>query len=267
MRLAFLENSIDTLIANAAIITVFVCFISYMSSVERSGSSSRFLKVLSGLESASRALIICAWIILIIGIYLYRDRISVDAVMRYTPENPWLAAFVMMFAFAFKSISMVLFVGILYAANGIMFPLYIAIPLNIAGSAVMLSVPYFIGRARGAALMRRISEKYPKIGEMKQFHQGNDFIFSFVLRLLGMLPADLLSMYMGAIELNYPKYLLGAVLGMIPPSVSFAVMGMSITNVGSPEFAIALAIEAACVVTSVSLGAYYTRKILAEKRR
>lgn len=58
--------------------------------------------------------------------------------------------------FAVKSLSIFLYSGLLYAASGILFPLPVAIAVNIAGTAVMVSIPYWLGKRLGSQAVQYI---------------------------------------------------------------------------------------------------------------
>ena len=133
-----------------------------------------------------QAALAAVWIAIVCVCFFNRDRFSVDEVLRFTPSEPWLAAVIMLLLFALKSLSVVVYCGILYAADGILFPLPVAILMNILGTAVMVSVPYFIGRRRGGDIPARIVERFPKAALIKEFRDSNDFLFTSVtLELIG----------------------------------------------------------------------------------
>lgn len=77
--------------------------------------------------------IIGLWVVLIVLCFLNRDALSVSDILQYSPANPFLAAFVMVLLFALKSLTVVLFCGFLYAAAGILFPLPVALLVNLIG--------------------------------------------------------------------------------------------------------------------------------------
>lgn len=60
--------------------------------------------------------------------------------------------------------------------------------------------------------------------------------------------------------MDYGKYLLGCILGMLPPSVTFPIMGMSITDVHSPMFITAFCAELFFMASSFFLYRIYRRK-------
>ena len=77
--------------------------------------------------------------------------ITLETVLNYTPDKPFLAALVMLGLFALKSILLVIYSGLLYAASGIVLPLPLAILVNIFGTFVMVAVHYVPAHRIGAA--------------------------------------------------------------------------------------------------------------------
>ena len=73
-----------------------------------------------------------------------RDEITVEGILIYTPDNLLLAAAAMMLFFALKSISIVIYSGILYVLDGMLFPVPAAICLNNIGTVIMVSLPYVL---------------------------------------------------------------------------------------------------------------------------
>lgn len=200
-------------------------------------------------------ILILVWVALLLFCLLNKDRFTVDGVLSYTPENAVLSAAFMMFLFALKSISVFIFSGILFAANGILFPLPAAILLNVLGAAVMVSLPYWLGRRLGGDVVGRIVEKYPKAAAFRQLQTGHELLFSFIARAVNILPSDIVSLYMGAMGISYRKYLPGSILGMLLSLITFPIMGMNIANPGSPTFLWSIGIQAA--VSAVSIGGFW----------
>ena len=199
------------------------------------------------------------WVAIIIGCILNRDKLTVEGILNFTPKNLWLAALVILLMFAIKSISMVLYSGIFYVADGILFPLPVAILVNILGTVIMLTIPYGIGKSMGASAVDHIKEKYPKAGQISAFRTGNDFFFAALIRIIGIVPCDIASLYMGAIQVNYLKYLPGSILGLLPAIILYPIMGMGIKDIHSPQFWIALGIKLLLMGLSAG-GSYLYRK-------
>lgn len=91
-----------------------------------------------------KKLLIIIWAAIILVFLIKRKDITVEGILNDTPENPIWAVFMMLGLFALKSLSIVIYSGILYVINGILFPLPAAIIMNICGSAVMVMLPHMI---------------------------------------------------------------------------------------------------------------------------
>lgn len=207
-------------------------------------------KYLTWMERIRRIVPILFWIGLIVLCLIYKDRITVESIVNYTPENPVLAAGIIIGLFAFKSITFFLFSGILYAVDGILFSLPAALLVNTIGTAVMASLPYWIGRSKGQNLLLQLCEKYPKLEMLRSIPNQNEFLISFLIRLLGCLPLDVVSMYLGASGICYNRYVLGSVLGLLPQMIAYTVMGMSSDDITSPAFVISLCCEIVLIAAS-----------------
>lgn len=168
--------------------------------------------------------------------------LSVDQLLRYQPKNKVAAAFAMWGLFLLKSVDFVIYSGILYAIDGILFPLPIALFVNLVGIVIISVVPYFVGKSLGSPILKRIEAKYPKFQEVEKKSGDNIFLLTLLLRCVG-LPYNLVGMYMGARECRFLPYLLGSVLGLIPRMIPYTLMGSSATNFRSPVFLGAIAAE------------------------
>lgn len=115
-------------------------------------------------------------------------------------------------------------------ASGVVFSLPVSLFIDVLGTAIALSVPYFIGRAIGPNTTMHIVKKYPKVQKITPKRLKNDFLFSFIVRLIGGLPTDIVSLFMGALKIDYLQYLLGGLLGLVPRMIIYSVIGLSVTD-------------------------------------
>ena len=185
--------------------------------------------------------------------WTHRAAVTVDGILRVTPHNLLLAVLLLLALFAVKSLTIVVYCGILYAASGILFPLPLAITVNLAGTTIMALVPYFLGKKLGEAAKRRIEGAYPNSSAIEKLRTNNEFFFTFLLRAISILPMDLVSIYLGAEKTTPVPYVLGSVAGMAPSCVLFPILGMSVMDVRSPQFIIAASIELVLVVVSLAV--------------
>lgn len=233
----------------------------YHAILDQAPSGSQQQKTLHTARNVVLGLI---WVGIIVILFIHRKELSAEGIARYTPKSPWLAAIVMLALFALKSLSIVIYSGLLYAANGILFPLPVAIVLNLIGTVIMVSLPYLIGKRTGASAVDEIRAKYPKAEAIHDLRAKNDFLFAFLVRM-ARLPSDVASLYMGAVHVEYKKYLLGSLLGMLPHTITYPIMGMSIRDIRSPKFVISLCAEIAYILVTSAVYTLYRKKNQADQ--
>ncbi len=161
--------------------------------------------------------------------------LTLEELLRFQPKNKVLAAVVMCGLFLLKSVDFILHSGMLYAINGIMYPLPTAIALNIVGICIMAFMPYQLGKSFGPKLLKRLYEKYPKLKETEDTLRINDFLLAVLLRCVG-LPVNVVGLYMGVRQIRFKTYLLGSVVGLLPIMLPYTLMGMNAAEPGSPIF-------------------------------
>jgi len=202
------------------------------------------------------SLIMCEAIVVIVLVsavlfFLFRNDITLDAILRFTPKNLALAALIFLGLFALKSVTVVFYLKLLYLAAGVVFPLPAALAVNFLGTAIELTIPYLEGVVGGRKALTVLLERRPKLKKLRDLRAKNNLVFSVFLRAAGILPADPLSIYMGASGMDYVSCLGGGLIGMAPSIVITTFMGVSAENPGSPTFIISSALF---VLTQVGAG-------------
>ncbi len=210
----------------------------------------KFLKIL--------ALVLYACLIVLTIIYA-RD-MTVDELLNYSPENVFLAVLFMLGINALKSISVFFPIIVLQIASGFLFHPALAITVNIMGSAIVYAVPYFLGRTTGAKKAEQKVKSNPKLTALFEKQHKHEFFLSFFLRAISCLPGDLVSMYLGALKFNFPKYLIASMLGNLPGLIPATFMGKSITDPFSSDFITATIITVSTALLSVVIYYFHNRK-------
>lgn len=169
--------------------------------------------------------------------------LSVGTILHYTPRIPLLAALFLLLLYALKSLSLMLPVLLLDTACGVLFPLPAAILVASLGTAITLTIPYFIGRGAGPDMTEALQQKHPRLRELRALRSRNELFLSFLIRIVGILPCDVVSLYLGNTRMPFGKYLLGGVLGFLPDIVTAAVVGLKADDRSSPWFWGAIAVN------------------------
>ncbi len=187
--------------------------------------------------------------------------VTIEHILEFTPENLWLAALVMVGLFAMKSLSIFFPMLILIAASGSIFPTFLsAVIVNCAGVAVMLLIPYAIGRFAEREFVEGLINKHKNADKLREFKSENEFFIAFFLRVINVLPCDLVSMFLGSTSFAPGKYMLGSFLGVLPGLITTTLMGSSVDNPKSPKFWMSIVVEVVFAVGSTVWYYFYKKR-------
>jgi len=186
--------------------------------------------------------------------------VTIEHILEFTPDDLWLAALVMIGLFALKSMSMFFPMLILIAASGSIFPTFLsAFFVNCAGVAVMIMIPYAIGRFAEREFVEKLINKHKNADKLKEFKSENELFIAFFLRVINVLPCDVVSMFLGSASFGFKKYMLGSFLGIVPGVVTTTLMGANVDNPKSPKFWMAIVTEVVFAAGS-SVWYYFYKK-------
>lgn len=207
------------------------------------------------------AAIIIMGIILTIAVKKSGQPLSVNTILRYTPQNTILAAGIILSFFALKSLTVVFPLSILYLASGILFRPWAAVLISTTGLAITITIPYWIGRYSGKQTVQEICRKYPKAEQIATYQETNAFFACFITRIVGFLPCDIVSLYFGACDTDYTVYLAAGVSGSLLSVITTTLLGAEISNPLSLPFITVLL----CRI-GVSAGAIVINRQLNQRR-
>ncbi|MEA5011012.1 MAG: VTT domain-containing protein [Angelakisella sp.] len=179
--------------------------------------------------------------------------IQVQDILNYKPQSYLLAAVGLIGMYGVKSVTIVFPLIVLYVASGILFDPLAAVLLNIAGLWVAVSIPYGLGRYYGAEYVERLVCRYKKAEQLHRLQGRGGFFISYITRVINLLPGDVVSMLLGALNVGYWRYTVGSLLGLVPTMLAATFIGVSITDPTSVEFMASCAMTIIISVVSVVL--------------
>ena len=217
-------------------------------------------KLFRGLLAVCRVLPFALVVGCVIWYFLYGGDIGVEDVLSFTPNNLVMAALALILLYAVKSLSVVFPLLVLYISAGMVFPVPAALAVNLAGIFVCVAIPYLVGKYSGRELVARLEKRYKAIARMEHFKKNNEFFCAFFLRVINMLPGDIVSIVLGASNMRFSRYAAGSVLGLLPTMVAATFMGESILEPLSPVF-----LTSAGATVLISAGSFVLWKITSKK--
>ena len=190
-------------------------------------------------------------LVLLLFCIRYREDLSVERILSYTPEEPVKAALLMLGLYAVKSVSFIFPIAILQLAVGHLFSTGTALLVNFLGRAVTLALPYWMGRFSGASMVESLTAKYPKLKTVVDYQNGNSLYISFFMRTLN---------FFGAEKIPFGTYMAGGVLGTLPGVILATIFGANIKNPKSPAFWLSAVFLVMISVFSILIHMHISRK-------
>lgn len=157
--------------------------------------------------------------------------------------------------------------------TGIVLPMYLAVPVNIIGFAILLSIRYFFGRRFGAGNAWKVISKWGRLRNLIQRGGKGNSALLIALRLVPGVPINTISAVYGSFDFGYPKYLLLSMVGFMPRLLSFTFVGRNVFDPLSPGFLVPLMVVsfvsgvAALSVNGVWVGVEKTVKYAKGKKQ
>jgi len=108
--------------------------------------------------------------------------------------------------------------------------------------------------------MDKLLQKHKKLEKVYSFPNENQFLFAFLLRLFGVIPFEVVSMYLGSCRLSYFNYISGSMLGLFPSVLAFSVMGEYLSSPASVQFIGATALKLSLPICALLGSALWKKK-------
>ena len=125
------------------------------------------------LKIFGRIFMLLFWSGLILFCFVNREKISVEGIVTLVPKDSILSVIVMLALFAVKGIAVFIYGSILYAASGILFSLPVAIIVNTLGTIIMTTIPFYIGKKAGSAMIDKLLKKNRKLELLRDTQNKN----------------------------------------------------------------------------------------------
>lgn len=173
------------------------------------------------------------WALLGLAAWRCRAGLTAEAVASWTPGQTWLAALLLLALYGLKGLTGALPFTALAAAAGLALPFPLALGTNLCGTAAAQAGPYLLGRRKRGAL-EALAARHPRLGALERAAASGREVF--LLRLAGVLPGELVSLWLGAAGTPWRAYFAGGLLGSFPRVLSATVLGAALWDLGGRRF-------------------------------
>ena len=107
----------------------------------------------------------------------------------------------------------------------------------------MILIPYAIGRFAEREFVEGLINKNKNASKLRELKSDNELFIAYFLRVINILPCDLVSMFLGSAGFGLWKYMLGSFLGILPGIITTTLMGANVEHPSSPKFWLSVVTE------------------------
>jgi len=183
-------------------------------------------------------IVIIALVVIIINWHFIRG-LRIEMIVRFIREKGPYAIGVYLLIFAIKPFLVIAPSNLISITGGILFGPVKGFIFSIIGFFISGTVAFYLARFLGKDFVRSIiGDRFIKLDDNID---KNGFKILFLLRLPPILPYDPLSYACGFTNIKYLTFILASVIGAIPETLCFSILGPSFKHPFSLKFMIPLA--------------------------
>ena len=215
-------------------------------------------KIKRALGIGVRAALVIA--ILLVIIFKYNELVNIDvrALVEKT-DTLFEAGAAVVGVYGLKAIVFVIPASVLYMAVGMAFDFAPGLLVNAIGIFFELNITYFIGKFLGGEAVEKklsASKKGQKIIELRDKKTP----YLYVARLLPVFPIDFVSLFFGASNMGYVRYILISFFGVMPRIILITLLGDKIYDLIPVKFMMTVVVFALLAASIVILIKYIKKK-------
>ena len=215
-------------------------------------------KIKRALGIGVRASLVVA--ILLVIIFKYNELVNIDVRALVEKTNTLFeAGAAVVGVYGLKAIVFVIPASVLYMAVGMAFDFAPGLLVNAIGIFFELNITYFIGKFLGGEAVEKklsTSKKGQKIIELRDKKTP----YLYLARLLPVFHIDFVSLFFGASNMGYVRYILISFFGVMPRILLITILGDKIYHLIPVKFMMTVVVFALLIASVVILVKYIKKK-------
>ena len=197
----------------------------------------------------------------LLAVFALDQEITVGTLKEYTQSFGAFAPLIYVLIFTLVPLTLIPN-SLLAISGGALFGLYYGSLYTLIGAAFGATLSFGLSRYFGKTLAEKLISN--KAQCFSEHAEKNGFLFVFLLRLIPLVPFDVISYGAGLSRIRYIDFLSATCLGIIPGVIVYSNIGDKSSDIHSAGFYISLAILAALIAVSRTLKNFCSLKQLQE---
>ncbi|MGL5087047.1 MAG: TVP38/TMEM64 family protein [Clostridium sp.] len=170
----------------------------------------------------------------------YISNLQIQTVVEAIRSRKYISILLYWGIYALKPLLLVIPTNLLALVGGGLFGPIKAILFTSIGFLISGTIAFYLARLLGRDFVAGILKK--RFSKFENLMSESGFKYLFILRLPPLIPYDPLSYACGLTNMKYKDFILASILGVIPETICYSIIGTSFKNPFSPQFVIPVVI-------------------------
>jgi uncharacterized membrane protein YdjX (TVP38/TMEM64 family) len=118
--------------------------------------------------------------------------------------------------------------AVLSSAAGALWGAYLGTGMTVLSATLAACIPFLLARIMARKAVRNMIEKSDGASRCDRFAGRNGFMTVLIMRLIPVVPWDMVNYLSGLCSIRFRDYLLASLLGTIPASFTYNLIGASV---------------------------------------
>lgn len=211
-----------------------------------------------------KKIVFLIFLLLLMGGFYYFDLLSFSNIVQIKEFVQGYGFFApLVFILLFTIVPLTLFPDALLAiAGGLIFGLYEGSLYILIGALCGATLSFYIARYYGLWIREKL--KGEKFLDMDRAVGENGFLIIFLLRLVPLVPFDIISYSAGFSSIKYKDFISASLIGMLPGVFVYANIGAKSLSINSNEFYLSIGFLVGLIVISMVFKKSIKRRFFGE---
>lgn len=198
-------------------------------------------------------IIIMLLIAIVVGVLFLTDTLDFKSSVAAVSENKPLALTVIFALFLLKGCALIVPFAAVLICSALVFDIQTAVIVNTIGTAICISLSYFVGRFSKELTFDKVMEKHPKF--RKYFENASDYSFTFCFAVHSFhLPMEVQGVLFGLLRTPYLTYLASSMLALLPSMMYMTIFGDNF-DLSNKYFWVFVAVD----ILVIAIGVIYSK--------
>jgi len=185
-------------------------------------------------------------LLMLLGLFLvyynwgFIHNLEIDGVVEFIREKSYISVILYLGIYAIKPLLLIIPTNMVALVGGGLFGPIKGFIFTMIGFTISGTIAFYLARVLGRDFVAGILRK--RFNKLENMMQESGFKYLFILRLPPVIPYDPLSYACGLTNISYKDFILASLIGVIPETICYSIIGTSFKNPLSPQFMIPMAV-------------------------